>query len=241
MKKSIIALAVAGAVAAPAAMADVTLYGGVAVDYINLDTGAGSNSNIQRDDVIIGLKGSSETDGGLMVGGEIKTEGDFANPTLAYLNVGNGMATLWAGKFGSPANNADSADFSDTGNKTYFAGELDNAVAITVASNGFSAGLGAFDNGANVDGTAAQVGYTAGGVSVNVGYQSTEGTDTTGIKVGYAADALSVAAYSVSEDAAGTETSTVGVTGSYTMGATSVSAVIAQDDYDLWVKMMSSL
>lgn len=257
--KKILAIAVATAISAPA-MADLTIYGGVAVDYISKEVGSVDNSQIQRDDVIFGMKGASETDGGLIVGGEIKTEGDFAAPTLAYLNVGTEMATLWAGKFGNPADAADAAEFSDTNNITHIPGEIDNAVALTVGANGLSAGFGvyqaAFTSATNVvdavnggtkavaatdtDGTVAQIGYSAGGVSVNVGYHTTGTTKTTGLKAGYAGDNFSVAAYQVSSDnltvtgnsSAGTyaEVTTTGVTGSYTMGMTTFSAIMAEDD-----------
>jgi len=260
--KKILAIAVATAISAPA-MADLTIYGGVAVDYINKEVGSVDNSQIQRDDVIFGMKGASETDGGLIVGGEIKTEGNFAAPTLAYLNVGTEMATLWAGKFGNPADAADAADFSDTNNITHIPGEIDNAVALTVGANGLSAGFGVYQAAptatsysvvsllgaapsvkttaaTDTDGTVAQVGYSAGGVSVNVGYHTTGTTKTTGLKAGYAGDNFSVAAYQVSSDnltvtgnsSAGTyaEVTTTGVTGSYTMGMTTFSAVIAEDD-----------
>jgi len=255
-------------------MADLTIYGGVAVDFIHSGERT-ENSQIQRDDVIFGMKGASETDGGLIVGGEIKTEGDFAAPTLAYLNVGTEMATLWAGKFGNPADAADAADFSDTQNITHFPGEIDNAVALTVGANGVSAGLGVYQAkkastsnalvtttspkatdtatglvantyirttaASDTDGTVAQIGYSAGGVSLNVGYHATGSTKTTGLKAGYTGEAFSVAAYQVSSDnltvAAGSvssgtyaEVTTTGVTGSSTMGATTLSAILAEDD-----------
>jgi len=256
--KKILAIAVATAISAPA-MADLTIYGGVAVDYISKEVGSVDNSQVQRDDVIFGMKGASETDGGLIVGGEIKTEGNFAAPTLAYLKVGTEMATLWAGKFGNPADAADAADFSDTNNITHIPGEIDNAVALTVGANGLSAGFGVYQaaptsagfeftaksgqqatTATDTDGTVAQIGYAAGGVSANVGYHTSGATKTTGVKVGYAGDNFSVAGYQVSSDnltvasgsSAGTytEVTTTGVTGSYTMGMTTLSAVIAEDD-----------
>jgi len=259
--KKILAIAVATAISAPA-MADLTIYGGVAVDYINKGTAGVDNSQVQRDDVIFGMKGASETDGGLMVGGEIKTEGDFASPTLAYLNVGTETATLWAGLFGNPADAADAADFSDTGNATHIPGEIDNAVALTVGAAGFSAGLGAYQAAptkaafeldtkagtidpvaaSDTDGTVAQIGYSAAGISANVGYHTSDDLKTVGVKVGYAGDNFSVAAYQVSSDNitftsgnyAGThnEVTTTGVTGSYTMGMTTFSAIIAEDDVE---------
>jgi hypothetical protein len=145
--KKLLAVAVATAISAPA-MADMTIYGTVAVDFISSEsatTGA-TNSQIQKDDVVFGMKGSSTTDGGLTVGAEIKTEGTFAAPTLAYLTVSNEMATLSLGKIGNPANAAETAGFSDTAELGVFSGEIDNAAALTLSSNGFTASIGAFQN-----------------------------------------------------------------------------------------------
>lgn len=64
MKKSLIALAVAGAMTAPiVAQADATLYGNVEVEAIfgdNFATGEGADADLQLDDAILGVKGSSE-------------------------------------------------------------------------------------------------------------------------------------------------------------------------------------
>ncbi|MFC6668885.1 porin [Marinobacterium aestuariivivens] len=64
MKKSLIALAVAGAMTAPiVAQADATLYGNVEVEAIfgdNFATGEGADADLEVDDAIIGVKGASD-------------------------------------------------------------------------------------------------------------------------------------------------------------------------------------
>ncbi|NRP36054.1 hypothetical protein XMD579_000863 [Marinobacterium sp. xm-d-579] len=240
--KKLLAVAVATAISAPA-MADMTIYGTVAVDFISAEsaTTSSTDSQIQRDDVVFGMKGSSTTDGGLTVGAEIKTEGTFAEPTLAYLTVGNDMVTLSAGKIGNPANAAETAGFSDTAELGVFSGEIDNAAALTLSSNGFTASIGAFQNAAvnavtDNDGFVAALGYAVDGFAFNYGYETSNGTqESTGLKASYTADAYSVAVYKADLDVAGTNDGDIdvfGVTGSYTMGATTISAILAdQEEY----------
>ena len=198
--KKLLAVAVATAISAPA-MADLTVYGTVAVDFISSEsatTGA-TNSQIQKDDVVFGMKGSSTTDGGLTVGAEIKTEGTFAAPTLAYLTVANEMATLSLGKFGNPANAAETAGFSDTAELGVFSGEIDNAAALTLSSNGFTASIGAFQNAPTaavaasssvellaVD--AANLSTVNGAAAVNTGYVIIVDADGGGEAVAEAGD-----------------------------------------------------
>ena len=226
--KKLLAVAVATAISAPA-MADMTIYGTVAVDFIKGDVATSDVSNVERDDVVFGMKGSSQTDAGLNVSAEVKTEGDFTSPTLAYLKVDNGTVALWGGKFGSPADAADTVDYSNTGNVTYFSGEVDNAVGVTLSSNGFSAGFGAVRNGTTNEGTVAQLGYAVDGLSINFGMEETSNTVTTtkALKVNgveYATAAEADAGYAFDYKATGVKVA-------YAMDALTVGVAIADAEY----------
>ncbi|NRP38836.1 hypothetical protein XMA121_001457 [Marinobacterium sp. xm-a-121] len=227
--KKLLAVAVATAISAPA-MADMTIYGTVAVDFIKGDVATSDVSKVERDDVVFGMKGSSQTDAGLNVSAEVKTEGDFTSPTLAYLKVDNGTVSLWGGKFGSPADAADTVDYSNTGNITYFSGEVDNAVGVTVASNGFSAGIGAVRNGTTNEGTVAQLGYAVDGLSINFGMEETSNTiaapaaDLKVIGVTYATKAQAKVGY---------DYKATGVKVAYAMDTMSVGVAVADGEYSL--------
>ena len=226
--KKLLAVAVATAISAPA-MADMTIYGTVAVDFIKGDVATSDVSKVERDDVVFGMKGSSQTDAGLNVSAEVKTEGDFTSPTLAYLKVDNGTVALWGGKFGSPANAADTVDYSNTGNVTYFSGEVDNAVGVTLSSNGFSAGIGAVRNGTTNEGTVAQLGYAVDGLSINFGMEETSNTVT-------ATKALKVNGVeyaSVAEAKVGYDYKATGVKVAYAMDALTVGVAVADGEYAL--------
>mgnify|MGYP000347899951 CR=1 FL=1 len=225
--KKLLAVAVATAISAPA-MADMTIYGTVAVDFIKGDVATSDVSKVERDDVVFGMKGSSQTDAGLNVSAEVKTEGNFSAPTLAYLKVDNGTVSLWGGKFGSPANAADTVDYSNTGNVTYFSDEVDNAVGVTVASNGFSAGIGAVRNGTTNEGTVAQLGYAVDGLSINFGMEDTSNTvtSTKALKVNGVEYASSTEA---TED--GYDYKATGVKVAYAMDALTVGVAVADAEY----------
>ncbi|NRP57837.1 MULTISPECIES: hypothetical protein [unclassified Marinobacterium] len=225
--KKLLAVAVATAISAPA-MADMTIYGTVAVDFIKGDVATSDVSNVERDDVVFGMKGSSQTDAGLNVSAEVKTEGDFTSPTLAYLKVDNGTVALWGGKFGSPADAADTVDYSNTGNVTYFSGEVDNAVGVTLSSNGFSAGIGAVRNGTTNEGTVAQLGYAVDGLSINFGMEETSNTVTTTTK---ALKVNGVDYVGTNETDFGFDYKATGVKVAYAMDALTVGVAIADGEY----------
>lgn len=79
MKKSLIALAVAGVIAAPAAMAEVTIYGAARASFDSADNGAGGTRTTMINDQAsrIGFKGTEDLGGG----------------TSAFFQVEQGFAT----------------------------------------------------------------------------------------------------------------------------------------------------
>jgi hypothetical protein len=199
MKKSLIALAVAGAMTAPVvAQADSTLYGTVAVDAVfKNDTSA----DIQVDDAIIGLKGTAdlglgETTGFYHIRTELKGDGTGAfNGTSglttdrALVGMTGGWGTLQAGAMGNPVDTVESLDaYADSySTNNWFANpdDIQSAVAyVTPTMGGFSAYAGLVADGgiedgdadtedgddANVDGYLVGFGYGIAGLSLDVGY-----------------------------------------------------------------------
>lgn len=75
MKKSLIALAVAGVIAAPAAMAEVTIYGQARASFDSHDNGAGGTTatKVTDDASRIGFKGSEDLGGGTSAFFQIET------------------------------------------------------------------------------------------------------------------------------------------------------------------------
>ena len=264
--KKILAIAVATAISAPA-MADLTIGGKLSMDFINVDDAGAESSKVQRDDVIINIKASSQTDAGLNVAGVISTEGDFAAPTLAYISVGNDMVTVNAGKFSNPANAANVSTSSDSSsygyagsNLGYFTPEIDAAVGITVAANGFTLsaahtaagpvaavadvtakdtdedtyivtkGSAASDNNSFV----LAAGYTTGALALNYGREENEGITLQSFRADYKMDAVTLSAFSASanSETANKDVDTTGVQVAYTAGNTGLRAVYSTDDYE---------
>lgn len=130
MKKSLIALAVAGAMTAPVvAQADATLYGNVEVEAIFAED---ADADVQVDDARIGVKGSDETsiDG---VSSIYQIELEF-NPEdtisdndgkttvrLAYAGLTGGFGTALAGRMTNPVDSTESLDmYSESVSNDYY-------------------------------------------------------------------------------------------------------------------------
>jgi predicted porin len=122
MKKHLIALAVAGAVAAPAMAQNVTLYGNIVAGFTNTDTAgsdnvtsaggssvSGSTGADRRGTGVFGLKGSEDLGGGLKAGfvleqslnganGKLNTTGSsFYFDRKAYVEVSGSFGTIQHG------------------------------------------------------------------------------------------------------------------------------------------------
>ena len=85
MKKNLIALAVAGALAAPAAaMADATVFGQVNLSYGSVDNGTTDNIQLRSHASRLGVKGSEDLGGGLSANYHLEWE---VNPDSDNVNV----------------------------------------------------------------------------------------------------------------------------------------------------------
>ncbi|BCN94036.1 porin [Thiomicrorhabdus immobilis] len=135
MKKNIIALAVASAIAAPVAMADAPVVYGIANMAIN--TVEDSGSNVESVASRLGVKGSEDLGNGLKAIYQMEFNIDLAGNDVKQMNARNSFVGL-AGGFG-----------------TVLMGTHDTPLKMSQAKDLFNDGL--FDN-ANTDGGALHKG-----------------------------------------------------------------------------------
>lgn len=109
MKKHLIALAVAAVVAAPAAMADTTLYGKVHMSIDSIDNGDTSDVNIASNSSRLGVKGSEKLSGGLSAIYQYEVEVNpadgsnlFGSTRNSFVGLTGGFGTFVAGTHDTP-------------------------------------------------------------------------------------------------------------------------------------------
>ncbi|SFM43967.1 Outer membrane protein (porin) [Ectothiorhodospira mobilis] len=151
MKKTVLAFAVAAAVAAPAAMADTTLYGRMNLSLDFVDNDADSSHQLASNSSRLGVRGSEELGMGLkgiyqieagLYSSDADTDGDgvndesqtFGNSDLTarntYLGLAGGFGELRLGKHDSAYKTATLPlnFFADTlGDMHHIAGQFDGA------------------------------------------------------------------------------------------------------------------
>ncbi|MEW6693263.1 MAG: porin [Pseudomonadota bacterium] len=150
MKKHLIAVAVAAAVAAPAAMADTTLYGlaHVSVDYIDNDALADANVNVQSGSSRLGVKGTEKLSNGLSALYQMEFGVDMSDSSSSTFSARNqfvgltgGFGTLVAGRHDTPMKLAIAKydlfgdQIGDNGNATLYNIRAANVVAYMLPSN----------------------------------------------------------------------------------------------------------
>lgn len=201
MKKSLIALAVAGAMTAPmVAQADATIFGEWVGVMENADEG---DLNIYHDTIELGVKGTVDNDIDgletgfklLMEGGGTATIDDDLKKMFGYMEGDFGTVTI-----GKSDNAADI--ISDTGLNggafTPNSGRKDaSAKYETPDLGGFMAAFGFTADGSeatdDLASTQFMVGYEAAGFGAAVSYDETDGTEEiTALNVTYEMDAISV-------------------------------------------------
>jgi len=141
MKKSLIALAVAGAFVAPAmaATSNVDVYGKVRVSVDFVDSDAGDNNGMHDRVSRIGFKGSEDLGGGLkaiwQAESGFKAAGSTSNVNMGrntFIGLAGGFGTVVLGRHDTPYKMAGSADlFGDT-----IADSQDSSSGI-IGNNGF--------------------------------------------------------------------------------------------------------
>ncbi|WP_321276092.1 porin [Thiomicrorhabdus indica] len=122
MKKNIIALAIASAIAAPVAMADApTVYGQLNLNIANVD---GNDTSVNSTASRIGVKGSEDLGDGLKAVYKIEFElpetadGDGKSPLKArnqYLGLAGGFGTVLMGRHDTPTKMIQPSDLFNDG------------------------------------------------------------------------------------------------------------------------------
>ena len=249
MKKSIIALAVAGALTAPiVAQADATLYGS-----LRLHAGSGDNLDfdVSNDASRVGIKGSADTsiDGvkaiyqiEAFVGSDNGTdaasnqnEASFGlDGRLAYVGLTGGFGTVAAGQQWTPlytmVTGATDMTINESGETSQYL-RVDSALAyVSPEMNGFQVAavlVGDAESGTagdDADHYQLVAKYAIGGFTVAAGMHEAEavtGTDVKAISASYTMDALTVAAlYSDVEAGAAAGRNPYELAASYTIGST---------------------
>ena len=215
MKKQMIAAAIAAAVAAPAAMADVKISGGVISEWWKTD-GGDLSSGVNAD---VNFSGSEDLGNGMSAFFKYNTQQDNGtdnlgnNTTVVGLKGGFGTVTmgvqemLMESKVAAMAANDASHDLSNE--VTYGLGNTADATLtyVSPSMNGLTVGLSARGQAGNDD------------------------IDTTDLMVQYSGNGLTVRAGVADDDVAGQDAKGIGA--SYTMGALKVGAVyMEQNDVD---------
>lgn len=206
MKKSLIALAVAGALTVPmVAQADATLYGSLRIKLKDSDA---TDMDVQDNSSRIGIRGSSELFSGAKAifrfeqSVSTETGGWAGSGRLAYLGATGDFGTALFGRIWSPHYNwtgaqTDILDNATSGFSSYVVGthRVSNTMAyLTPEMGGFQAAAAVFAN--DTDGTAGSADnddadivhvaatYGVNGFTVGASYLDISG-DTTEAAMGY--------------------------------------------------------
>jgi predicted porin len=155
MKKNIIALAVAAAVAAPmAASADATVYGKMHFDFVSQDDGADSGLFVDSNDSRLGFKGSEDLGNGLSALYQIEMDLDAGGTGAValqnglrntYIGLAGGWGAVIVGKHDTPYKitgrkldlfGDTKGDFRQVSNAFGHEARLDNVVAYKLPTMG---------------------------------------------------------------------------------------------------------
>ncbi|MEW6446286.1 MAG: porin [Pseudomonadota bacterium] len=262
MKKHLIALAVAAAVAAPAAMADTTLYGlaNLSLDYI--DNGVDSDMNVASGSSRLGVKGTEKLSGGLSAVYQMEFGVDMADSTTLgarnqFVGLTGGFGTLVMGRHDTPLKmtigkyDLFGDQIGDNGNATTLSTKVQNLRAPNVVAymlpkmGGFNGAVAYVadptgDNSDNNDLQAynIQLGYEHKMFSIDGAYQNVNvavGDDiiTYALGAGVKFGGFKVNALYLNENDAGADESVYGLGAAYTFGKNTVKGqYYAQDEAD---------
>jgi predicted porin len=257
MKKTIVAAAIAAVVAAPAAMAELSVYGLAHLDYTTGDSDTGMSENSSR----IGFKFSDDLGNGMNAFGKFEF-GTFAMDSTnaagsdqahlydrdAYVGLGGDFGKVMFGRMSAPTKGAlyglgnvqladsvvDFADGFDSKSSASGYGRVSNVAAYAGSFNGVNvtlAKVGA-ESTDDMDSTAYGFDTTIAGIKVGAARTDVEGTgDATVIGAKISMDALTVGIVreDVNPDAAA-DYDTTGVSASYKMGANTLGVSYSDRD-----------
>lgn len=194
MQKKLIALAVAGALAAPlAAQAETTIYGKMhmSIDSINNDNSAAdkdSSVGISSNSSRIGFKGAEDLGGGLQAVWQTESAIDLAGSESSlsarnsFLGLAGGFGTVIAGRHDTP--------YKTVGRKVDLFGDtIGDFRSITNANPGVADAVG---NDARTNNTIAYITPDMNGLSAALAYVTDVASDTKNDNTDNSAYSLSV-------------------------------------------------
>jgi predicted porin len=248
MKKTIIAAAIAASVAAPAAFAEVSIYGKAHLAMEQSDDLAGAD-NIDSNASRFGIKASEDLGNGLssfvkFEFGADTIDGDNGLTARdAFMGLKGDFGTLTVGRMGSPAKavlyGTGNVQLADANNGNDFAGgfvskgtRVSNAVAYgtKVGGVGLTVATVGDDNGDNFAHNAFAVSTDVAGAHIALAKVNYDGAaDLTILGAKMSMDALTVGVVYEDEDATN---STTGISLSYAMGNNVVSASTSTREFD---------
>ncbi|MET0014315.1 MAG: porin [Sedimenticola sp.] len=240
MNKKLLSVAMAAALVAPAAMADVTVSGFVLQEFVtdSDDTGTSEDGLESHSDVGVILTASEDLGNGMTAFAKIdigKDDGGTANNDQ-IVGISGGFGTIVIGRMedfteGKVAAMAsvDSADSLtveplSTGTMDVDTGRLEGAMAyVSPNMGGFQAGIAAYalegaGNSDSLDATDIMVGYSNGGITVRLAHEDVDGgAETTSLGAEFKTGAFRVVG--VFQDQDNTEDTEGWMLGmNYTMG-----------------------
>ena len=255
MKKTIVAAAIAAAVAAPAAMADVTVYGKMHYALVDTDANGTKTEDYNNNSTRWGLKGSEDLGNGMKAFfknefGMNTIDGGTESARDAFVGLSGDFGTITAGRMSAPTkgtlygignvqiadiNHGEAGDFA--GAFTSKGHRVSNALAYSNSFGGVNVTAAITGDQANAGTDFAEnksfsIDTNIGGVKVayaTLNYGTGQGNDVDifGAKMSF--DALTVGvAY---EDVDSTN-DTTGVSLSYKMGNNTFNVAYAETDVD---------
>ncbi|MBN0987221.1 porin [Amphritea pacifica] len=256
MKKSIIALAVAGALTAPmVAQADATLYGSLRIKAQKLEGASNDNLNVTDNSSRIGIKGSSELFSGATAFFQfeqaVSTDtGAWAGGRLGNLGVKGDFGTaifgrIWTPYYSFTGAQTDILDNATSASSAYVVGahRASDVIAyvspdmggLTLAAAILPSDFGPADDETadvrHVAGTYAAAGFTAGLSYLDIPAADLE---IKSAALSYTMGDFYVATRYENRDAgAGADSDAYEVAGSYTMGNTTLLANYIDDDVNV--------
>ena len=205
MKKTIVAAAIAAVVAAPAVMADVTIYGKAHIDITDGDDSNGTAAGTPTESITSnasrwGLKGSEDLGNGMKASFLTEFGSDNIDGTAtpgsrdSWVGISGDFGSVKVGRMGGPNKGvlygtgnvqvadsvADFADGFDAKSSSSNFGRVSNAIAYSNSFNGVDVTLATVGNDSNDNfaNTAFSLGTTIGGAKVAVAHTDIDGTKT---------------------------------------------------------------
>jgi predicted porin len=257
MKKSLIAAALAAAVAAPVAHANVVIYGNVHLSIDHFSDGDGNDFDdywaVTSRSSYIGFKGTEDLGNGLSLIWKAETTYDFSDGSAwdsgrnAYIGLAGDWGTFLYGRHDAPYKLAiGSTGIDQMGDTildmTDIAGfeenRYSNAIAyVSPSMNGLTLaaamvpGEGDFGTGL-ADGYSLGAMYSNNGLKLAAGYENVDGDDAWMVGAGYTMNSLQFAIVYEDDDDLGDEETNLGISVGYSFGNSKAVLVYGREDND---------